>query len=77
MCAVDEHAELVPQQVTRLQEYDGHWYIIENLPALVCEQCGATFYQPQAHDQVIDLITSADPPQRIESVAVLDASRAS
>jgi YgiT-type zinc finger domain-containing protein len=63
--------------VTRVQEYDGHWYIIENLPALVCRQCGETFYTPQAHDRVIDLITGSTKPVRVKSVAVMDASKAS
>ena len=60
--------------VTRLQEYNGQWYIIENLPALVCNQCGETYYTPQAHDRVIDLISGEIKPVRIESVAVLDAT---
>ena len=63
--------------VTRVQEYEGQWYIIENLPALVCRQCGEIFYTPQAHDRVVDLITGGAEPVRMESVAVMDASKAS
>lgn len=63
--------------VTRFQEFEGRWYIIENLPALVCPQCGGTFYTPQAHDRVVDLITGSAKPIRMESVAVMDASKAS
>lgn len=63
--------------VTRIQEYEGRWYIIENLPALVCAQCGETYYTPEAHDRVIDLITGGAKPVRLETVAVLDASKAS
>jgi HTH-type transcriptional regulator / antitoxin MqsA len=66
--------QLEERRVTRVQEYEGHWYIIENLPALVCRQCGETYYTPAAHDRVIDLITGGAEPVRIESVAVLDAS---
>lgn len=66
--------QLEDRQVTRVQEFEGHWYIIENLPALVCRQCGETFYTPQSHDRVIELITGGTEPVRIESVAVLDAS---
>jgi YgiT-type zinc finger domain-containing protein len=66
--------KLEERRVTRIQEYKGHWYLIENLPALVCRQCGETYYTPQAHDRVIDLITDNQHPLRIEPMAVLDAS---
>lgn len=60
--------------VTRSQEYQGCWYVIENLPALVCPQCGETYYTPQTHDLVVRLITSGEIPARVESVAVFDAA---
>ena len=56
-----------------MQEYEGHWYIIENLPALVCEQCGEIYYTPDAHDRVVELISSGKEPIRTEAVPVLDA----
>lgn len=56
-----------------MQEYQGKWYLIENLSALVCEQCDENYYTPDAHDRVIDLITSDTKPVRLEAVAVLDA----
>ena len=65
--------QLEERRITRLQEYNGRWYMIENLPALVCRQCGETYYRPDAHDRVIDLITGGTEPVRMESVAVLDA----
>ncbi|MBE2196392.1 MAG: YgiT-type zinc finger protein [Anaerolinea sp.] len=73
-CCLVCKGKLRERQVTRMQEYGGHWYLIENLPALVCEQCGETYYTPQAHDRVIDLITGGAEPVRVETVAVLDAS---
>ncbi len=66
--------ELEEKLVTRVQEYQSNWYLIENLPAMVCSQCGEIFYTPQAHDRVIALITSDQPPVRTEVMAVLDAS---
>jgi YgiT-type zinc finger domain-containing protein len=68
--------ELEDRRITRVQEYEQHWYIIENLPALVCRQCGETYFTPEAHDRVIDLITGGAQPVRLEAVAVLDASAA-
>jgi YgiT-type zinc finger domain-containing protein len=65
---------LIPQTVTRIQEYQGRWIVIENLPTLVCSQCGEVFYTPQAHDLVVRLITGQDAPVRTETVPVYDAA---
>ena len=67
---------LEERTVQRVQEYKGRWFIIENLPALVCTQCGERFYTPEAHDLVVRLITKEPEPTRIESVAVYDVSQA-
>lgn len=69
--------ELESKLVTRVQRYEDHWFVIENLPALVCRQCGESYYTPSAHDLVIELITSESPPTRMEAVAVYDAKKAS
>lgn len=65
--------QLEERRVTRVQQYQDHWYIIENVPALVCPQCGETYFTPESHDRIIDLITSGTAPVRVESVFVLDA----
>lgn len=67
---------LEERKVSRVQLYNEHWYLIENVPALVCRQCGETFYSPAAHDLVLKLVQSADPV-RVEQLDVLDADRAS
>lgn len=66
--------ELEAQLVTRVQEYQSKWYVLENLPALVCRQCGEKFYRPEIHDYVIQLITSNEPPTRTEFIVVYDAA---
>ena len=66
--------QLEERTVSRVQEYKGQWYLIENLPALVCTQCGETFYRPEAHDRVLALVQAGTPPLRTETLAVLDAS---
>lgn len=67
--------QLEAQRVTRLQRYEGHWYLIENVPALVCRQCGEQYFTPDAHDLVVDLISGGEEPVRTETVAVYDAER--
>lgn len=63
--------------VNRVQEYQGRWYLVENVPALVCQQCGETFFKPATHDLILRLVQSGNPPTRIEQLDVIDASKAS
>lgn len=64
---------LVEREVSRMQEYEGHWYLIEHVPALVCEQCGEIYYTMDAHDLVYDLVSNPTKPVRLMQVEVLDA----
>lgn len=66
--------ELEEKRITRVQEYQGRWYVIENVPALVCRQCGETFFTPATHDLVVRLITGQGHPVRTEIIEVFDAS---
>lgn len=69
--------QLEEKLVSRMQEYRGRWFLIENLPALVCRQCGEIFFTPQAHSLVLRLVREGAEPVRVETLDVLDASRAS
>lgn len=69
--------ELEEKLVSRVQEYKGRWFLIENLPALVCRQCGETFFTPKAHSLVLQLVREGTDPVRVETLDVLDASKAS
>lgn len=64
---------LEPQLVTRLEEADGRWKLIENVPALVCQQCGERYFTPQAHDRVVMLLSGEEKPVRTTEVEVFDA----
>lgn len=66
---------LVSKRVTRVQEVSGRWIVIENLPAFVCVQCGATFFTPEAHDLVLALARGEADPVRMEQIAVYDATK--
>lgn len=67
--------ELEAQQVTRLQRYEGRWFVIENVPALVCRQCGEPYFAPDAHDLVVDFVQGKYEPSRTEIVEVFDAQQ--
>lgn len=68
--------QLDEQLVTRVQEHQGQWVVVENLPALVCRQCGEQYYTPRAHDLVVELLRAQPEPSRTEVVKVYDATRA-
>lgn len=63
---------LKPQLVTRFENVNGRWLIIENVPALVCDQCGERYYTPDAHDLVVRIIHEGQPV-RTETINVYDA----
>ena len=67
--------ELEPQRVSRVQEYEGRWIVIENLPALVCHQCGERFFAPDVHDLVVALVKGEAKPARTDIIEVYDAAR--
>jgi YgiT-type zinc finger domain-containing protein len=69
--------KLEEKLVSRVQEYQGRYFLIENLPALVCNQCGEVFYTPQTHSLVLHLVRANAEPVRVETLDVLDASKAS
>ena len=64
------------KRVTHLQAYKDQWYIVENLPALVCRQCGEKYFTASAYDMLHQLVTDGAEPVRVETVPVLDASQA-
>jgi YgiT-type zinc finger domain-containing protein len=63
------------RRVNRLQQYQDRWVIIENLPALVCTQCGERYYTPQTHDFVVALLTGQTAPERTAVVDIYDAAQ--
>jgi YgiT-type zinc finger domain-containing protein len=69
--------QLQAQRVTRVQQYHDRWIVIQNLPALVCRQCGARFYTPEAHDWVHSLVKMGTQPVRRECIDVYDAQEVS
>ncbi|MBN1311717.1 MAG: YgiT-type zinc finger protein [Anaerolineae bacterium] len=69
-------SKLKEMRISRVQEYNGQWFLIENLPALVCRQCGEIYYTPETHDLVLELVRAGKQPIRTETLSVLDASAA-
>jgi YgiT-type zinc finger domain-containing protein len=65
--------QLELRRLNRLQPYQGGWVIIENLPTLICTQCGERYYTPQIHDVVVDLLRGRLLSERTATVKIYDA----
>ena len=44
------------KQVSITLNYQGKWIIVENVPALVCEQCGEQSFEPAVVDKMQNMI---------------------
>lgn len=63
---------LVAQTIQYSQEFEGKFYIIEQVPAYVCEQCGETILSETTAEKIQNLIWSGVEPQRTRSVPVYE-----
>ena len=58
--------------VTINQEIDGKLFIIENVSAEVCNQCGEILYSPSTMRELQKLVWSKPEPKKEIKVPVLD-----
>lgn len=64
--------ELAKRTVTHPQSYQGKIYILENIPAEVCSQCGEVLLRPDVLEKMQQLIWSGVVPRRTTQVPVYD-----
>ncbi|MBI4287931.1 MAG: type II toxin-antitoxin system MqsA family antitoxin [Chloroflexi bacterium] len=64
--------ELSKKTVTHPQVYRGKVYILENIPAEVCSQCGEVLLRPGVLEKIQQLIWSHTQPKRTAEVPVYD-----
>lgn len=62
------------QKVTFVYDYDADYFLIENVPAEVCEQCGEKTYSPEVTDDLIHLSKKKLKPVKTVQVPVFDYS---
>jgi YgiT-type zinc finger domain-containing protein len=75
ICALCQ-GRMTEQLVTYSQFINGQFVIVENVPALVCEQCGDRLYSPDVVERLQELIWSQAKPVRTVTVPVYDLERA-
>jgi YgiT-type zinc finger domain-containing protein len=64
--------KLTQQSVAYTQFFEGHFVIIEYVPAWVCEQCGEIYYDPEVVDRIQQLIWSGEAPARTVETPVYE-----
>lgn len=56
---------MINTTVTYTLEHDGKFYIIEHVPARVCEETGERFFSPETVERIQSLILDNREPDRM------------
>ena len=60
------------RKVTFVYDYDNDYFLIENVPAEVCVQCGEKTYSPEVTDDLIRISRKTLKPARTVQVPVFE-----
>ena len=60
------------QKVTFVYDNDSDYFLIENVPAEVCKQCGEKSYAPEVADALIHVAQQKPEPVKTIQVPVFD-----
>ena len=60
------------RKVTFVYDYDKDYFLIENVPAEVCTQCGEKTYAPEVTDDLIRFAKKRSKPERTVKIPVFD-----
>lgn len=64
----------IEQKVTYSLEFDGKFFIIENVPARVCQQTGESFFSPETVERIQEIIWQNKSPKRVIETPVYEFS---
>ena len=59
-------------QVTYTLEKDGKFYIIENVPARICEETGEQFFAPETVDRLQKIILTGIKPKKTVETPIFE-----
>jgi len=54
------------------QEFEGDYFIIENVSARICNQCGEIIFSERIAERIQEMIWSGAEPKRTERVSVYE-----
>ena len=56
---------MLDAKVTYTLEYDGKFFIVENVPARVCKETGEQFFTPETVEHIQLIVKSGKNPDRL------------
>ena len=65
-----KEGHMVERRVTYTLEHEGHFYVVENVPARVDEETGEQYFAPSTVDRLQEVILSKQKPDRIVETPV-------
>jgi HTH-type transcriptional regulator/antitoxin MqsA len=75
-CPVCKSEALAERTIRTTLDYGGRIYIVENVPAKICDECGEVLLRPDTAKALERLVREGKPPHHAESVPVYDLSAA-
>ncbi len=63
---------ITERKVTYTLEKDGKFFIVENVPARVCEETGEQFFSPETVERLQQIILKQQKPKRIIETPVYE-----
>ena len=65
-----KEGHMVERRVTYTLEHEGHFYVVENVPARVDEETGEQYFAPSTVDRLQEVILSKQKPDRVVETPV-------
>jgi YgiT-type zinc finger domain-containing protein len=58
------------QAIRHVHPWQGRVFILNNVPAGVCTQCGETYFGPEALERMDKIVVAAPEPEKVAQVPV-------
>lgn len=71
MTCDSDNAQTVTKRVTKHHRLDGKWYVVENVEAEVCPECGGPYYTAKTLDMLDAMLRGAHVVKRRMDVEVI------
>lgn len=63
---------MIETEVTYTLELEGRFYIVEHVPARVCQETGEQFFSPETVERIQSLIRGQEKPARVVETPVYE-----
>jgi len=68
------HGNIINKKIEHLHRWEGNIYLIKNLDAEVCDQCGEVFLSPESIQKIDDSVNRASEAVEFMCIPVLSAN---